>query len=111
MNVGSADITVDGIAMTTAVKSQLAASEGTVDIIELRRKVERKEAEIKRKDREIGSLQRDLQKSQKENKDLQGENENLNRSLTNARMLNASVLDDSVQVTLGELSLYFARSV
>lgn len=99
MNVGSADVTVDGIAMTTSVKSQLTSSDGTVDIIELKRRIERKEAEAKRKDREIGSLQRDLQKLQKENKDLNSENENLNRSLSNARMLNASVLDDSVQVT------------
>lgn len=98
MNIGSTDVTVDGIAMTTSVKSQLMSSDGTVDIIELKRRIERKEAEVKRKDREIGNLQRDLQMSQKEKKDLQSENENLTRSLSNARMLNASVLDDSVQV-------------
>lgn len=100
MNLGNTDITVDGIAMTTSVKSQLTSSDGTVDIIELRRRIERKEADIKRKDREIGSLQRDLQKISKESKDLQQTNHDLTRSLSNARMLNASVLDDSVQVEL-----------
>ena len=107
MNIGPTNVMVDGLAMTTSVKTQLTSSEGTVDVIELKRKIERKEADLKRKDREIGSLQKDVQRALSENKELTDENESLNRSLANARMLNASVLDDTVQVLIMQFFLFF----
>jgi hypothetical protein len=99
-NFGNTDITLDGIAMTTSVKSQLTGSDGTMDIFELKRRIERKEADLKRKDRELVNMQRDSARVGKESKELQQRNEDLTRSLANARMLNASVLDDSCQAEL-----------
>ena len=100
MNSGFADIAVDGMAIRTSVNSQLTSADSTVDIIELRRRIERKDAEIKRKDRDVAALQKEVAKLDKDNRALKEENDNISRSLSNARMLNASVTDETEQYKL-----------
>jgi hypothetical protein len=84
---------VDGISMKTTNSHAVAQQdvENTIDINELKRRIERRDAENKRKDREVILLQKEILTLTKDMQDLRDRNESLQSSLTNARLLtNAS---------------------
>jgi hypothetical protein len=84
---------VDGISLKTTNSHAIAQQdvENTIDINELKRRIERRDAENKRKDREVILLQKEILTLTKEIQDLRDRNESLQSSLTNARLLtNAS---------------------
>jgi DNA repair exonuclease SbcCD ATPase subunit len=81
---------VDGISLSASNThhQQQAETEGNLlDINELKRRIERREAENKRKDREITLLQKEILNLTKELSDFRTRNETLQQSLSQARLL------------------------
>lgn len=88
---------VDGVAVTTSVKAQNASEqpESTVDISELKRRIERRDNENKRKDREVTLLQKEILTLTKDIHGLRERNDQLQHSLTNARLLTATAREEA----------------
>ena len=90
---------VDGQAMATNARTQNNAAaeqmESTVDISELKRRIERRDNENKRKDREISLLQKEILTLTKDIHGLRERNDQLQQSLTNARLLTATSREEA----------------
>ena len=92
-------IRVDGQAVATSVRAQhnptAAQMESSVDIAELKRRIERRDNENKRKDREISLLQKEILTLTKDIHGLRERNDQLQHSLTNARLLTATSREEA----------------
>ena len=88
---------VDGIAVATSNLHIQAQSDidTAIDINELKRRIERRDAECKRKDREITLLQKEVLSLTKDIHALRDRNDQLQHSLTNARLLTAASREDT----------------
>jgi hypothetical protein len=90
---------VDGQAMATNARVQNNAAaeqlESTVDISELKRRIERRDNENKRKDREVSLLQKEILTLTKDIHGLRERNDQLQHSLTNARLLTATSREEA----------------
>lgn len=87
---------VDGVSIATTnnyINIQ-ADTENTIDINELKRRIERRDAENKRKDREITILQKEILTLTKDIQELRDRNDQLQQSLSNARLLTAASRQD-----------------
>ena len=85
---------VDGIALATTNQHIQSEMDMTVDINELKRRIERRDGENKRKDREITLLQKEILSLTKDIHGLRDRNDQLQHSLTNARLLTAASRED-----------------
>jgi DNA repair exonuclease SbcCD ATPase subunit len=90
------NLAVDGVSMAVTNAHTMAQNdvENNIDINELKRRIERRDAENKRKDREVILLQREILNLTKETQDLRDRNEQLQQSLTNARLLTSASRQD-----------------
>ncbi len=90
-------IRVDGQAVATNARSiqnnvshENFAESSSMDVVELKRRIERRDNENKRKDREIALLQKEILTLTKDIHGLRERNDQLQQSLTNARLLTAT---------------------
>lgn len=92
-------LSVDGVSMktTNAHALQMAQQDNentAIDINELKRRIERRDAENKRKDREIILLQKEILNLTKNVQELRERNEQLHNSLSNTKLLAISTRNE-----------------